>query len=101
MTQRSMIDAIAARYPTQRGTIRDHVTKQRSPFLRLFACGIRADHLRVDETASSARDPSRSPRQPPAKLIRHERPGLGDQRACGIHLSPNVPQQHTAHPSRL
>ena len=38
VTQRSIIDAIEQRYPMLRGTIRDHVTKQRRPFLRFFAC---------------------------------------------------------------
>ncbi len=37
-TQRSVLDAIEARYPMLRGTIRDHVTQQRRPFLRFFAC---------------------------------------------------------------
>ena len=38
VTQRSIVDAIEGRYPMLRGTIRDHVTKQRRPFLRFFAC---------------------------------------------------------------
>jgi hypothetical protein len=38
VTQRSVIDALEARYPMLRGTIRDQVTKQRRPFLRFFAC---------------------------------------------------------------
>ncbi len=38
-TLRSVLDALEARYPMLRGTIRDHVTQQRRPFLRLFACG--------------------------------------------------------------
>jgi molybdopterin synthase sulfur carrier subunit len=38
ITQRSILDAIEARYPMLRGTIRDHVTQQRRPFLRFFAC---------------------------------------------------------------
>jgi len=38
VTQRSVFDALEARYPMLRGTIRDHVTKQRRPFLRFFAC---------------------------------------------------------------
>ena len=38
VTQRSILDAIEKRYPMLRGTIRDHVTKQRRPFLRCFAC---------------------------------------------------------------
>jgi molybdopterin synthase sulfur carrier subunit len=37
-TQRSVLDAIETRYPMLRGTIRDHVTQQRRPFLRFFAC---------------------------------------------------------------
>src|SRR5271167_4438994 len=38
ITQRSVLDAIEARYPMLRGTIRDHITQQRRPFLRFFAC---------------------------------------------------------------
>ena len=37
VTQRSVLDALEARYPMLRGTIRDHVTQQRRPFLRFFA----------------------------------------------------------------
>jgi len=39
VTQRSVLDALEARYPVLRGTIRDHATGQRRPFLRFFACG--------------------------------------------------------------
>ncbi len=38
VTQRSILDALEARYPMLRGTIRDHVTLERRPFLRFFAC---------------------------------------------------------------
>jgi molybdopterin synthase sulfur carrier subunit len=38
VTQRSVLDALEGRYPMLRGTIRDHVTQQRRPFLRFFAC---------------------------------------------------------------
>ena len=38
VTQRAVLDALEARYPMLRGTIRDHVTQQRRPFLRFFAC---------------------------------------------------------------
>ncbi|MGB7553032.1 MAG: MoaD/ThiS family protein [Candidatus Korobacteraceae bacterium] len=38
VTQRSVLDALEARYPMLCGTIRDHVTQQRRPFLRFFAC---------------------------------------------------------------
>ncbi len=37
-TQRSLLDALEALYPALRGTIRDHVTRERRPMLRLFAC---------------------------------------------------------------
>ena len=39
ITQRSILDALEASYPMLRGTIRDHVTQERRPFLRFFACG--------------------------------------------------------------
>ncbi len=38
VTQHSVLDALEARYPMLRGTIRDQVTGQRRPFLRFFAC---------------------------------------------------------------
>ncbi|MGH7478501.1 MAG: MoaD/ThiS family protein [Candidatus Methylomirabilales bacterium] len=38
VTQRSVLDALEASYPMLRGTIRDHVTQRRRPFLRFFAC---------------------------------------------------------------
>jgi sulfur-carrier protein len=37
-TLRSVLDALEASYPMLRGTIRDHVTQERRPFLRFFAC---------------------------------------------------------------
>jgi len=38
VTQRAVLDTLEAQYPMLRGTIRDHVTLQRRPFLRFFAC---------------------------------------------------------------
>jgi hypothetical protein len=38
VTQRSVLDALEASYPVLRGTIRDHVTLRRRPFVRFFAC---------------------------------------------------------------
>jgi sulfur-carrier protein len=35
----SVLDALETSYPMLRGTIRDHVTQQRRPFIRFFACG--------------------------------------------------------------
>ena len=39
VTQRSILDTLEAKYPMLRGTIRDHVSQQRRPFIRFFACG--------------------------------------------------------------
>jgi len=38
VTQRTLLDALEAAYPMLRGTIRDHVTHRRRPFVRFFAC---------------------------------------------------------------
>ncbi len=38
VTQRAILDALEERYPMLRGTIRDHVTQRRRPFVRFFAC---------------------------------------------------------------
>jgi sulfur-carrier protein len=38
VTQGSVLDALEARYPMLQGTLRDHVTKTRRPFIRFFAC---------------------------------------------------------------
>ena len=48
VTQRSVLDALEANYPMLRGTIRDHVTQQRRPFLRFFACGEDLSHETPD-----------------------------------------------------
>jgi molybdopterin synthase sulfur carrier subunit len=44
VTQRSVLDALEARYPVLKGTIRDHVTQERRPFLRFFACNEDLSH---------------------------------------------------------
>ncbi|HEY6391124.1 MAG TPA: MoaD/ThiS family protein [Bryobacteraceae bacterium] len=48
VTQRTVLDALEARYPKLLGTIRDHVTKQRRPFLRFFACSEDLSHESPD-----------------------------------------------------
>jgi len=48
VTQRSVLDALEANYPMLRGTIRDHVTQLRRPFLRFFACGEDLSHETPD-----------------------------------------------------
>ena len=47
-TQRSVLDALEACYPMLSGTIRDHVTQERRPFLRFFACEEDLSHERPD-----------------------------------------------------
>jgi sulfur-carrier protein len=53
-TQRSALDALEARYPTLRGTIRDHVSGQRRPFVRFFACEEDLSHEPPDATLPDA-----------------------------------------------
>lgn len=48
VTQRTIVDAIEAQYPMLRGTIRDHVTKERRPFIRFFACEEDFSHEALD-----------------------------------------------------
>jgi sulfur-carrier protein len=44
VTQRAVLDALEARYPMLRGTVRDHVTHRRRPFVRFFACAEDLSH---------------------------------------------------------
>jgi sulfur-carrier protein len=48
VTLRAVLDSLEARYPVLRGTIRDHVTGERRPFLRFFACEQDLSHEPVD-----------------------------------------------------
>jgi hypothetical protein len=61
VTQRSVLDALEARYPMLQGTIRDHVTQQRRPFLRFFACEEDLSHESPDaplpEAVASGKEP--------------------------------------------
>jgi hypothetical protein len=54
VTQRSVLDALEARYPMLRGTIRDHETQQRRPFLRFFACEDDLSHESPDTPLPAA-----------------------------------------------
>lgn len=60
-TQRTVLDALESRYPMLCGTIRDHVTKQRRPFLRFFACEEDLTHEAPDtllpDAVSSGKEP--------------------------------------------
>ena len=48
LTQRSLLDAVEAKYPMLRGTMRDHVTQIRRPMVRFFACGEDLSHESPD-----------------------------------------------------
>jgi sulfur-carrier protein len=54
VTLRSVLDALEARYPMLRGTIRDQVTQQRRPFLRFFACEEDLSHESADAPLPAA-----------------------------------------------
>ncbi|HJX01121.1 MAG TPA: MoaD/ThiS family protein [Terriglobales bacterium] len=54
VTMRSVLDALEARYPVLRGTIRDHGTLQRRPFLRFFACEEDLSHQSPDDPLPAA-----------------------------------------------
>ena len=57
VTTRSILDALESRYPMLRGTIRDHVTGERRPFLRFFACGEDVTHEPADTPLPQATKP--------------------------------------------
>ena len=61
ITRQSILDALEGRYPMLCGTIRDHVTGERRPFLRFFACGEDLTHESPDaplpEAVASGREP--------------------------------------------
>jgi molybdopterin synthase sulfur carrier subunit len=61
VTQRSILDALEARYPMLCGTIRDHVTQQRRAFVRFFACEEDVSHESPDaplpEAVASGAEP--------------------------------------------
>ena len=54
VTQRAVLDALEARYPMLRGTIRDYGTEQRRPFLRFFACEQDLSHESPDAPLPAA-----------------------------------------------
>ena len=54
VTQRTVLDALEARYPMLRGTIRDHVTLKRRPFIRFFACEQDLSHESPDDPLPEA-----------------------------------------------
>ena len=61
VTTCAILDAIEASYPVLRGTIRDHVTKQRRPFLRFFACeedlSLESPEAPLPEAIASGKEP--------------------------------------------
>jgi hypothetical protein len=61
VTLRSVLDALEARYPVLRGTVRDHGTQQRRPFLRFFACQEDLSHQSPDDPLPDAVTAGREP----------------------------------------
>jgi hypothetical protein len=61
VSARRVLDALELRYPVLRGTIRDHVTRQRRPFLRYFACEEDLSHDPVDDPLPAAVAAGREP----------------------------------------
>ena len=54
VTQRAILDALEARYPMLRGTVRDHVTQRRRALVRFFACAEDVTHDSPDEPLPDA-----------------------------------------------
>jgi molybdopterin synthase sulfur carrier subunit len=54
VTQRAILDAVEARFPQLRGTIRDHVTAKRRPFIRFYACEEDWSHVSPDDPVPAA-----------------------------------------------
>lgn len=63
ITQRTILDALEAKYPALRGTMRDHATKERRPLVRFFACGEDWSHEPMDtplpEEIANGKEPFR------------------------------------------
>ncbi len=61
VTQRAILDALEERYPALRGTIRDHATGARRPYLRFFACGkdlsLRLPDEALPEAVAAGKEP--------------------------------------------
>jgi len=61
VTQRSVLDALEASYPMLKGTIRDHISQQRRPFLRFFACAEDLSHespdAKLPDAVASGKEP--------------------------------------------
>lgn len=61
VTQRTVLDALETKYPVLRGTIRDHVTKRRRPFIRFFACerdlSLQSPDERLPEAVADGSEP--------------------------------------------
>jgi sulfur-carrier protein len=54
VTLRTLLDALEATYPVLRGTIRDHITERRRPFVRFFACEQDLSHEPLDDPLPDA-----------------------------------------------
>jgi sulfur-carrier protein len=61
VTPRRLLDALEAKYPMLQGTIRDHVTRQRRPYVRYFACREDVSFAPMDEDVPAAVASGREP----------------------------------------
>jgi hypothetical protein len=61
ITQRSILDALEARYPVLQGAIRDHVTLKRRPLVRFYACELDLSHESPDDLLPEAVANGREP----------------------------------------
>src|SRR5271169_1524097 len=63
LTVDSLLDTLEIQYPMLRGTIRDHITKQRRPFIRFFACGedwsLESQDVQLPDTVVTGAEPFR------------------------------------------
>lgn len=63
VTQEAILDALEAKYPALRGTVRDYATQQRRPFIRFFACGQDLSHeppdAQLPQEIATGREPFR------------------------------------------
>jgi hypothetical protein len=63
ITLEAALDALEARYPSLRGTLRNQVTRERRPFIRFFACGedlsLEPAHLRLPDEVVAGKEPLR------------------------------------------
>ena len=82
ITQRSILDALEARYPMLRGTIRDHANGKRRAFVRFFACGEDLSHESPDTPLPEAIATGAQPFMIVGAIAGHQRKGERSRKAA-------------------